>query len=35
MQFSAETALIETGADVVRELKDLKGFWAVINSSRA
>jgi hypothetical protein len=27
--------LIETGADVVRGLDEPKGFWAVINSSRA
>jgi hypothetical protein len=35
MQFSAETALIETGAEVVRELDDTSGFWAATPSSRA
>lgn len=35
MQFSAETALIETGAEVVRELDDPNCFWATTTSIRA
>ena len=35
MQFSAETALTETGAEVVRELDDPNGFWTATSSSRA
>lgn len=35
MQFSAETALIETGTEVVRELDDPNGLWAATTSIRA